>query len=446
MASTAKGSTAEPGSALRKRLEKRIAGTIRRARRHTTILFTDVEDSTRYWDNQGDVRGRLAVDLHNRLVFPVVKRYGGKVIKTIGDSVMATFRKPSHGVQAAIGIQQALAAERARNSNFHLKVRIGLHAGEALVEKGDVYGNAVNTAARVESCALADQILITGTTFKQLGKGAQQRYAIERGERITPRGQKRAMTLYLVNWTAVEDDLAGDVDPDQWMTARDKGRLLLYAIGTLIGLSWLYIDLGRYLLLDWDLAATLVLNPQQILTHPWVVAGLSLAALVLVMMLVRLQRRPVGMLRWLSGSFGFSLAFALAQLAIALWPSVWIPPHHWQQPLYASDHLFVEVQAPRALIYSEPNEAALTLREVRAGTLLLLADVRHVEQLTWNRVLIAPQQYGWIVRLLPARIGVPETRVSLTDKFYLRWTDLYILGAGLIGLIWGLAGFRLRPL
>lgn len=431
---------------LRQRLEKQVAGTIQRARRHTTILFTDVEDSTRYWDNQGDVRGRLAVDLHNRLVFPVVKRYGGKVIKTIGDSVMATFRKPSDGVHAAIGIQQALAAERARNPDFHLKVRIGLHAGEALVEKGDVYGNAVNTAARVESCAEGDQILISGTTFKQLGKGAQQRYAIERGERITPRGQKRAMTLYQVGWTQLEENLAGDIDPDQWMTPRDKGRLLLYALGTLAGLGWLFFDLGRYLLLDWDLAATLVLNPQQILTHPWVVAALALAVLALVMTLVRLQRRPVGTLRALRGSFSFSLAVVIAQLAIAFWPTAWTPTHHWQQPLYESDHLFVEVQAPRAWIYREPKESAEPLREVRAGTLLLLADVRHSDALTWNRVLIDAQQYGWIVRVLPARIGVPETRVSLTDKFYLRWTDFYALAAGLVGLLWGLIGFRLRPL
>lgn len=436
----------QSGKGLRNRLEKRIAGTIRRARRHTTILFTDVEDSTRYWDDQGDVRGRLAVDLHNRLVFPVVKRYGGKVIKTIGDSVMATFRKPTDGLHAAIGIQQALAAERTRNSDFHLKVRIGLHAGEALVEKGDVYGNAVNTAARIESCAQGDQILLSGTTVKQLGRGAQQRYAIERGERITPRGQKRAMTLYQVDWALLDDNLGGDIDPDQWMTPRDKGRLLLYALGTLIGLSWLYIALGRYLLLDWDLAAILVLNPTQVLTHPWVIAGLVLAALALVMMLLRLQRRPVGTLRGLRGTFGFCLAFVVAHLATAFWPTLWAPSHHWQQPLYQSDHLFVEVQAPRAWIYSEPDESASVLREVSAGTLLLLADVRHIEELSWNRVLIAPQQYGWIVRVLPARIGMPETRVSLTDKFYLRWTDLYSLAAGLIGLIWGLAGFRLRPI
>jgi class 3 adenylate cyclase len=75
-----------------------IVRQIHRSRRPVTILFTDIEDSTRYWDTYGDVKGRLMVDQHNRLTFPVVKRFGGRIIKTIGDAIMASFKDPEDAV------------------------------------------------------------------------------------------------------------------------------------------------------------------------------------------------------------------------------------------------------------------------------------------------------------------------------------------------------------
>lgn len=73
---------------------KSIMRQIRRSRRTVTILFTDVEGSTRYFDTQGDTKARLMIDVHNRLIYPVIKRYRGKVVKTIGDAVMASFKSP----------------------------------------------------------------------------------------------------------------------------------------------------------------------------------------------------------------------------------------------------------------------------------------------------------------------------------------------------------------
>lgn len=73
---------------------KSIMRQIRRSRRTVTILFTDVEGSTRYFDTQGDTKARLMIDVHNRFIYPVIKRYRGKVVKTIGDAVMASFKSP----------------------------------------------------------------------------------------------------------------------------------------------------------------------------------------------------------------------------------------------------------------------------------------------------------------------------------------------------------------
>ena len=93
---------------------KSVAREIRRSRKPVTILFTDVVGSTRYWDIHGDVKGRLMIDLHNRLIYPVIRRHRGKVIKHIGDAIMASFKSPENGLKAAIGIQQIL--EQRRNS------------------------------------------------------------------------------------------------------------------------------------------------------------------------------------------------------------------------------------------------------------------------------------------------------------------------------------------
>ena len=147
-----------------------IIRQIHRSRKPVTILFTDIEDSTRYWDTHGDVKGRLMVDQHNRLTFPVVKRFGGKIIKTIGDAIMASFKDPDDAIKAAIGIQQVLHLMREKDRSFGLKVRIGLHTGHAIVEDNDVFGNVVNVAARVESKAKGNEILLSKTTFAKLNK------------------------------------------------------------------------------------------------------------------------------------------------------------------------------------------------------------------------------------------------------------------------------------
>lgn len=90
----------------RKRFGDSITRQIRSTRKQITILFTDIEGSTRYWDTRGDIDGRLMVDYHNRLIFPVIKKFKGKIVKTIGDAIMASFSRSEQAVKAAIAIQQ----------------------------------------------------------------------------------------------------------------------------------------------------------------------------------------------------------------------------------------------------------------------------------------------------------------------------------------------------
>ena len=146
-----------------------IARQIKSSRREVTILFTDIEYSTYLWDIRGDVEGRLMVDKHNRLLFPIVKAYRGRVIKPIGDAIMASFKHPEDAVRAAIGIQQALDRARRKDDNFYIKVRIGIHTGMAIVEQDDVFGDVVNVASRVVGEAAGGHALVTAAVRDRAG-------------------------------------------------------------------------------------------------------------------------------------------------------------------------------------------------------------------------------------------------------------------------------------
>lgn len=122
------------------------------------FLFTDVEGSTALW--AADTEGMSAsLRVHDELVRTAVEDRDGHVFATAGDSFSAAFQRASDAVAAAEQIQAALDA--AAWSGPVLRVRIGVHAGEAEERGGDYFGPAVNTAARVEAAGHGGQVLIT---------------------------------------------------------------------------------------------------------------------------------------------------------------------------------------------------------------------------------------------------------------------------------------------
>ena len=107
--------------------------------------------------------------------------------------------------------------------------------------------------------------------------------------------------------------------------------------------------------------------------------------------------------------------------------------------------MFVEVKANDTNIRKKPSIKSESLKKVDKGNLLLLTDVKKIDRLTWNKVLIGKKNYGWILRVIPAKIGVPEKRMTVAYKFYFKYIDLFAFFIGSIGFIWGFLNFRLRP-
>ena len=134
-------------------------------RRALTILFADVSGSTRLFETHGDEVARHLIGSVLIALAEVAARHGGRVVKTIGDEVMCTFPGPLHGLLAATDMQRRIKSDE-EFARDNIAIRIGLHHGDALLENDDVFGDAVNVAARMADKTLArrDQIVTTATT------------------------------------------------------------------------------------------------------------------------------------------------------------------------------------------------------------------------------------------------------------------------------------------
>jgi len=132
-----------------------------------TILFADVSGSTKLFETRGDFEARRLVAAMLNALAEVTNRHGGRVVKTIGDEIMCTFPGPMQGLLGSVDMQKRIANDLAF-AKESLAIRVGLHHGDALIEDNDVYGDAVNTAARMASLAKREQIITTASTVRML--------------------------------------------------------------------------------------------------------------------------------------------------------------------------------------------------------------------------------------------------------------------------------------
>jgi predicted ATPase/class 3 adenylate cyclase len=124
-----------------------------------TFLFTDLEGSTRLWQQHPEAM-KNALSRHDELVRAAIEGCQGQVIKTTGDGFHAAFDSAQNSLSACIRTQRSLLAENWGETG-PLRVRMGLHIGEAQPRGGDYYGPAVNHAARLMSAAHGGQVLLS---------------------------------------------------------------------------------------------------------------------------------------------------------------------------------------------------------------------------------------------------------------------------------------------
>jgi class 3 adenylate cyclase len=135
-----------------------------------TFLFSDVEGSTRLWAVDPEAMSE-SLRIHDRVACQVIDSWGGYVFSTSGDSFAVAFDRVTRALNAAARIQARLAAAD-WGAGPVLRVRIGLHLGEADERGSDYVGPAVDTAARIEAAGHGGQVLASGTTIAAAGVDA----------------------------------------------------------------------------------------------------------------------------------------------------------------------------------------------------------------------------------------------------------------------------------
>lgn len=136
-----------------------------------TIMFTDVVGYTQLTSIQSRAENKSMLRRCNRVLLPLVNRFGGWHIKSIGDALLIGFRSPTDAVHCGMALHDALAeSNRGLPQGQHLHIRVAINVGEVLVESNDVFGEAVNVASRVENITPPDAIYFTEAVYLAMNK------------------------------------------------------------------------------------------------------------------------------------------------------------------------------------------------------------------------------------------------------------------------------------
>ncbi|OSM07045.1 putative adenylate/guanylate cyclase [Magnetofaba australis IT-1] len=170
-------------------------------------MFADIAGSTRLYEELGDAKAREVTSRCIEMLTRLTELHEGKVVKTIGDEVMCIFPSADLAAEAAIRMQEDVE-EGEDELGHQLHVRIGFHFGEVIREmerkRLDVFGDAVNLAARMVAQAKAEQIITTGETLQEVSPDIAEnsRMLIT----TTVKGKTKPVEIFELTW-GEEDDL-----------------------------------------------------------------------------------------------------------------------------------------------------------------------------------------------------------------------------------------------
>lgn len=158
------------------------------------IMFSDITGSTSLYDTLGnDAAEHLIGSCIQNLIAITQKNYG-HLIKTIGDEVMCRFDNPNDAVRAAIEMQTATESDK----DSSLSIRIGLQYGTAIEKNNDIFGDAVNIAARMAGIAKAKQIITTHEMVEELSNDLAEQSRLF--DRAKIKGKEKELKIFQIVW------------------------------------------------------------------------------------------------------------------------------------------------------------------------------------------------------------------------------------------------------
>jgi class 3 adenylate cyclase len=185
---------------------RRLAASVQQARTSArdvpdgavTIMFSDIEHSTELTERLGDRAWQELLREHNALIREQLQKHDGYEVKTMGDGFMVAFESARKGIECAVAIQRAFAARDAANGE-RVKVRLGLHAGEAIREGDDFYGKNVILASRVAGQAKGGEIIVS-SPLRQSVEGGMDASLFGEPRDLQLKGLSGTQRVFAVEW------------------------------------------------------------------------------------------------------------------------------------------------------------------------------------------------------------------------------------------------------
>lgn len=171
---------------------------------HTTVVFTDLYGSTSAFEALGNAKATLAVTHITSWIAKVIEAHGGRVVKKLGDGVLALFLDNPAAIDAVVEIQRGHQKRMSRVAHTNrMPIRIGVASGDVEIVAGDCYGDAVNVAARLSDLSGPHQIWANSAALDSINEAQGVRFRILGP--ISIRGRAEPCTVYQVDW---QDDVS----------------------------------------------------------------------------------------------------------------------------------------------------------------------------------------------------------------------------------------------
>ena len=181
------------------------------------VLFADVSGSTKLYEVLGDAMALATIGRCVALMSTVCVGHGGRVVKTIGDEVMAVFPTADKAAQAAAEMQ-ARIREHPPVGGSRLGIRVGFHVGQAIEAEGDVFGDSVNVAARMAALAKREQIILSAHAADALAPSLRAR--LRAVDTLSVKGKTQDIGIYELIWQESDEDLTAVATRREALPAR----------------------------------------------------------------------------------------------------------------------------------------------------------------------------------------------------------------------------------
>ncbi|MEM4240173.1 MAG: adenylate/guanylate cyclase domain-containing protein [Candidatus Woesearchaeota archaeon] len=136
-----------------------------------TVMFVDLVEYTKTTTKLTREHIDQLLSAFESLPMPVLDRYGGTLVKKIGDALLVTFKSPTDAVLCGIALQHTFRRYNITNRLRHpLRIRVAIHTGEVLKRDNDIFGDAVNTTSRIEEFAKPGHVVFTDAVFSAMNK------------------------------------------------------------------------------------------------------------------------------------------------------------------------------------------------------------------------------------------------------------------------------------